>query len=107
MQAPLALALLAWWTWHGQGVLVDGETSLLAWLALAGPFTAVPLLLFATGARRLTLASLGLLQYLAPTLQFLIGVWIYDEPFGSDRAIGFVLIWTALAIYSADSLRRR
>ncbi len=107
LQAPVALVLLAWWTWQGQGVLVDGETGTLAWLLLAGPFTAIPLLLFAIGARRLTLATLGLLQYLGPTLQFLIGVWWYGEPFSADRAVGFVLIWSALAVYSLDSLRKR
>ena len=107
MQAPVAIALLAWWTWQGQGVLVQGDAGTLGWLLLAGPFTAVPLLLFAIGARRLTLATLGLLQYLGPTLQFLIGVWIYGEPFSADRAIGFALIWSALVIYSADGWRKR
>lgn len=107
MQAPIALALLTWWTWQGQGVLVQGDATTLSWLLLAGPFTAIPLLLFANGARQLTLATLGLLQYLGPTLQFLIGVGWYGEPFSTDRAIGFGLIWTALAVYSADAWRRR
>ena len=57
----------------------------------------MPLLLFAAGARRLTLATLGLLQYLGPTLQFLIGVFVYGEPFSAERAVGFALIWLALA----------
>ncbi len=107
MQAPLALALIGWWTWQGRGMLVEGDGATLGWLLLAGPFTAVPLLLFGIGARRLTLATLGLLQYLGPTLQFLIGVFVYHEPFSADRAIGFGLIWAALGLYTADGWRRR
>ena len=80
----------------------DGPT--LTWLLLAGPFTAIPLLLFASGARQLTLATLGLLQYLGPTLQFLIGVFVYGEPFSANRAVGFVLIWAALALYTGESI---
>lgn len=105
MQAPVALALIAWWTWQGTGGLAAHDAPTTAWLLLAGPFTAVPLLLFASGARQLTLATLGLLQYLGPTLQFLIGVFVYDEPFTAQRAVGFALIWLALALYSAESIR--
>jgi chloramphenicol-sensitive protein RarD len=105
MQGPLALGLIAWWTWQGSGGLVAHDGPTLAWLLLAGPFTAIPLLLFAAGARRIPLATLGLLQYLGPTLQFAIGVFVYDEPFSLDRGIGFGLIWLALALYSAESLR--
>jgi len=65
----------------------------------------VPLLLFAAGARRLSLTTLGLLQYVSPTLQFLIGVWVFNEPFSPLRLIGFGLIWAALVLYSIDSLR--
>ena len=74
-------------------------------LLLAGPFTAIPLLLFAAGARRLTMATLGLMQYLGPTIQFAIGVFVYDEPFSLDRGIGFGLIWLALLCYSIDAWR--
>ncbi len=105
MQAPVALLLIGWWTWQGTGGLTGHDAPTLVWLLLAGPFTAVPLLLFATGARRLTLATLGLLQYLGPTLQFLIGVFVYGEPFSAERAVGFALIWLALLIYSAESWR--
>ena len=105
MQGPLALGLLLWWTWQGTGGLMAHDAPTLGWLLLAGPFTAIPLLLFAFGARQLKLATLGLLQYLGPTLQFLIGVLVYGEPFSAERATGFVLIWLALAIYSAESLR--
>jgi chloramphenicol-sensitive protein RarD len=102
--APFALGLLAWWTWHGQGALVQGSASTMGWLLLAGPLTAVPLLLFAAGARRIPMATLGILQYISPSLQMLLGVWLYGEAFNPARAIGFYLIWLALVVYSLDSL---
>jgi chloramphenicol-sensitive protein RarD len=102
--APFALGLLAWWTWHGQGALVQGDAATLGWLLLAGPLTAVPLLLFAAGARRIPMATLGILQYISPSLQMLLGVWLYGEAFDPARAIGFYLIWLALVVYSLDSL---
>lgn len=102
--APIAVPLLAVWTWQGRTALVSADATTLGWLLLAGPLTAVPLLLFAAGARRITLATLGLLQYIGPTLQFALGVWLFREPFEASRLIGFVLIWIALAIYSAESL---
>lgn len=82
-------------------------TSLL--LAMLGAVTAIPLLLFASGARRVTLTTLGLLQYVAPTLQFLTGVFIFGEPFTPQRVIGFGIIWLALAVFTAEGLiiRRR
>ena len=73
-------------------------------LLLTGVITAVPLLLFAMGARRVTLTTLGILQYLAPTLQFLIGVFVYDEPFSQTQLVGFGLIWLALAIYTGEGI---
>jgi chloramphenicol-sensitive protein RarD len=64
--------------------------------------TALPLLLFAAGARRITLTTMGILQYISPSLQFAIGIWLFHEPFASARFIGFVLIWAALVIYSVE-----
>jgi len=107
---PLAGGLLAWWAWHGQGALVQGDPVTMGWLLLSGPLTAIPLLMFAAGARRIPLATMGILQYISPSLQMLVGVWLYGEPFEPARAIGFYLIWAALLIYSAESLwlmRRR
>jgi len=101
----IASGVILWWTWLGTGGLAAHDAPTLVWLLLAGPITAVPLLLFAFGARRISLATLGLLQYLGPTLQFAIGVFVYDEPFSTERGIGFALIWLALAVYSAESLR--
>ncbi len=105
MLSPMALGLLAWWAWHGQGALVQGDAVTIGWLLLAGPLTAIPLLLFGAGARRIPLATLGILQYISPSLQLLLGVWLYGEAFEPARAIGFYLIWIALALYSVDSWR--
>ena len=102
--APFAAGLLAWWAWRGQGALAQGDPSTLGWLLLAGPLTAVPLLLFAAGARRIPMATLGFLQYISPSLQMALGVWLYGEPFDPARAIGFYLIWLALVIYSLDGM---
>ncbi|CAA9412170.1 MAG: Uncharacterized inner membrane protein RarD, partial [uncultured Ramlibacter sp.] len=78
--APLAAGLLAWRASQaGSGLQM--EPGLLALLALAGPLTALPLLLFAAGARRIPMATLGVLQYIAPTIQFALGVWLFHEPF--------------------------
>ena len=74
-------------------------------LVLAGPVTALPLLWFASAARRLRLSTLGLFQYLAPTLALLLAVLLYGEPFTRAHGIAFVLIWSALALYSADALQ--
>jgi chloramphenicol-sensitive protein RarD len=101
--APLAVPALAWLSWHG-GALSHADGATWAWLLFAGPLTAVPLLLFAHGARRVTMATLGLLQYLAPTIQFALAVGLFHEPLKVERLIGFALIWLALALYSAESL---
>jgi len=102
--SPFAVGTLAWWAWHGQGALVQADALTIGWLLLAGPLTAIPLLLFAAGARRIPMATLGILQYISPSLQLLVGVWLYGEVFEPARAIGFYLIWIALVVYSVDSL---
>jgi len=105
LQAPLAVGYLLWLAAQGQGQFAQGDARLDLLLVLGGPFTAVPLLLFAYGARRVTLATLGLLQYLGPTIQFMLGVWVYHEAFSWQRGIGFMLIWAALLVYSVESWR--
>jgi chloramphenicol-sensitive protein RarD len=102
--SPFAAGMLAWWAWHGHGALVQGDALTMGWLLLAGPLTAIPLLLFAAGARRIPMATLGILQYISPSLQMIVGVWLYGEVFEPARAIGFYLIWTALLVYSVESL---
>jgi chloramphenicol-sensitive protein RarD len=105
---PLAAAYVVWLTMHGENVFIntDSNTTRLLLMA-AGPTTAIPLLLFASGARQIPLSVLGLLQYLSPTLQFLLGVWIFHEAFTADRLVGFALIWLALALFAAEGLLRK
>ena len=85
--APVAAVVLGWWAWQGQ----------------------VPLLLFAAGARLIPMSTLGILQYISPSLQFALGVWLFHEPFEPARLVGFVLIWAALLVYSMEGwwTRRR
>ncbi len=108
---PLALIYVLWLTWHGQNTFVNSDADGTRWLlAAAGPITAIPLLLFAAGARKIPMAALGLLQYLSPTMQALLGVWVFHEAFPAARLAGFAIIWTALALYVAEGLwagRRR
>lgn len=101
---PFALAYLAWLTLQAQTAFPTSPASLQWLLIAAGPITAIPLLLFAAGARRIPMATLGLLQYIAPSLQLLLGVWLYQESFSQERLLGFIAIWTALLIYSAEGL---
>ena len=100
---PVAASLLVWWHCTGQGALgrVDAWHHFL--VLSVGVVTAVPLLLFAYGAQRIRLVSLGLLQYLAPTVQFLIGRWIYQEKFSSVQFQAYMLIWCGLVVYTADA----
>ena len=76
-------------------------------LAFGGVLTALPLLFFAGAARRIALSTMGLIQYVAPTLQFLVGVFIYHEDFTPQRVVGFSIIWLALIIYSTSSLMQK
>jgi chloramphenicol-sensitive protein RarD len=107
--APVAAGLLAWRTSQGDSAFA-GDTALLGLLVLSGPLTALPLLLFAAGARRIPLTTLGVLQYIGPSIQFVLGVWLFREPLGGPRLAGFMLIWLALVVYTGESLlsmRRR
>jgi chloramphenicol-sensitive protein RarD len=101
---PLAFGYLFWLALYQQNAFVDASASLRWLLVAAGPVTAVPLLLFAASARRIPLSLLGLLQYIGPTIQLLLGVWLYHEPFAPAKATGYALIWTALALYTAELL---
>ena len=102
-----ALGILLFAEATGKGVY--GHTDLITTilLSLVGIVTAVPLLFFATGARRVPLSTMGLLQYVSPTIQFFIGVFLFGEPFSHQRLIGFSMIWIALAIFTAESLLHR
>ncbi len=102
--APLALAYLAWRHVEGAGVLGRDDLPTHLLVASAGLVTAVPLLLFAYGAKRVRLSTLGLLQYLAPSVQLGLGIWVYHEPFSRARLVSFSFIWAALVLYTADNL---
>jgi chloramphenicol-sensitive protein RarD len=104
--SPFAIALLAWVEFNGSGAFGHASSVTNALLVGSGLVTALPLALFAFGARLIPFSTLGLLQYLGPTLQFLIGVLVFHEPFPAARAVGFVMIWSALALYAADGLWR-
>jgi chloramphenicol-sensitive protein RarD len=107
---PAAAALLLWRAHTGEGALGRVDLRLHLFVLSTGIITAVPLTLFAYGARRLRLATLGLLQYIAPTAQFFIGLLVYHEPFDGAQLQAYALIWCGLAVYSADAFwaqRRR
>lgn len=104
--SPFALGWLLWCEAQGSGAFGHTGAGLAALMVGSGLVTALPLALFAYGARLIPLSTVGLLQYVGPTLQFLIGVLVFREDFPHSRAIGFVVIWSALAIYAADSLWR-
>ncbi|UCE31063.1 MAG: EamA family transporter RarD [Burkholderiales bacterium] len=103
---PFALLGLALLAGHGESAFGAGSTSTRLLLIASGPLTSIPLLLFAAGARRIPFSLLGLLQYVGPTLHVIIGYWLFGVPFGADKLIGFSLIWSALALYTAEGLWR-
>lgn len=102
-----ALAFLAWQELNGGGGLgrVDAWTTLL--LVGTGVITVVPLLWFASAAQRIPLSMLGIIQYISPTLMFILGLAVYHEPFDLNKLIGFSLIWAALATYTAEGMLHR
>lgn len=105
---PLALVYVVWLTLHGQNAFLNTDSNTTrVLLVAAGPITAIPLLLFAAGARQIPLSVLGLLQYLSPTLQFLLGVWLFHEHFDAGKLLGFALIWAALALFAGEGLLNR
>src|SRR5690606_1156899 len=99
------LAYLLWLGSAGSGQF-PGDGWMLFLLLSAGPVTAAPLVLFAAGWRRLRMVTMSLLQFLSPTLQFLMAVLLWDEVFTGAHGIAFACIWTAIAIYSIENLRR-
>jgi chloramphenicol-sensitive protein RarD len=107
-----AIAVVAWGEMHGQGGFLP-LNGVDAWgagadalLIFGGALTALPLIGFAFAVRRVPLSVVGLLQYIAPTLQFLTGVFVFHEAFDQQRLVGFVLIWIGLAIFASESVWR-
>ncbi|MEM7140915.1 MAG: EamA family transporter RarD [Actinomycetota bacterium] len=105
VMAPFALAVLAWRAGTGDGVIGASVPWRDLWLLGAGVMTAAPLLLFASAARRIELWLVGMLQFIAPTLQFILGAIVWDESWSGGQAVGYVLIWAALAIFAVDLVR--
>lgn len=103
---PIVVAYLVWLHVQGTGAFstISGATDLL--LAGAGVATSLPLMGFAFGARRIRLVTLGLLQYAAPTIAFLLGVFVFNEPFTVDRLVTFGCIWGALVLYTGEGIWR-
>ncbi len=103
--SPFAIGWVIWIAARGEMVfLADAQATWL--LLLAGVVTAVPLMLYANGAKLLRLTTIAILQYIAPTMIFLTAVFVFGEPFGAARAVAFPMIWAALVIYTGSMLRR-
>jgi chloramphenicol-sensitive protein RarD len=103
---PAAAAYLVWRAQQGTLAFGHGGWRRDLLLLAAGPVTTIPLLLFTGAVRRLRLATMGLLQYISPSLQLLLAVFLYGEPFGGPRTVAFVLIWCALLVYALHNWRR-
>lgn len=106
MLIPAALLYLLWLTVHQQNAFITAPSFQQGLMIAAGPITAIPLILFAVGARRIPMATLGLLQYMSPSLQLILGVWLYNEPFDHARMLGFIGIWAGLIVYSGEGIWR-
>jgi chloramphenicol-sensitive protein RarD len=104
---PIAGGYLIWLGIAGQATFASHGVGHPFLLASAGPVTAVPLLLFAGAASRIPLSTIGLMQYLTPTIQFIIGVTVRHEPLGAVRLAGFGLVWISLIVFTIDSMSRR
>ncbi|MDF3050480.1 MAG: protein rarD [Pseudonocardia sp.] len=105
--APVAAAYLVALQLAGTGTLTGHGAGHVALLLAAGPVTAVPLLLYGASARRIPLSTVGMLQYLAPTIQFLLGLLVFGEAMPPERWAGFGLVWLALVLFTVDLIRSR
>ena len=102
---PLAVLWLFQFDGGGGAVWGEGTARDIGLLLLAGPLTAFPLILFALAAKRLTFTTVGMMQYIGPTLQFLLAIVVFREVFGPTHSVAFGFIWTALLVFSLDSLK--
>lgn len=103
---PLAIAFMVYQLIQGQGLFLGGTSDTLL-LFGCGLVTAFPLLLYGNGAKRLRLSTIAMMQYIAPTMIFLLAVFVFQEPFGGEKLIAFGFIWTSLAIFSFSLLTTR
>ncbi len=104
---PFALIYLAFVQWDGTGAFLHEGTLVTILLIGAGAVTTIPLLMFASAARQIPLTVVGLLQYITPTMQFLLGVFVYKEPFSHTQLIGFGIVWVALIIFWIENFLAR
>lgn len=104
---PVAFGFLIWLQFNGGNTFLELGITHALWMASAGIVTAVPLLAFGVAIVRLPLTTLGMLQYIGPTIQFFVGVWILQEPMPTERFMGFVITWIALMILTVDALNNR
>ena len=104
--APVMLVYLAWTLHTGSFAFGTLGLKVDAFLVASGAITAIPLVLFAYGVRRVPLSTIGILQYLGPSLQLITGVFVFHEPFTQTQLIGFGLIWVALLVYAGEGLWR-
>ena len=105
--APLALLYLGWLSLQGTSSFGAVAWTTEVTIMGTGVISMVPLVLFAFATRRLTYTTLGLLQYVAPTCQFLMGWLVFGEPFAGIRIVGFLLIWAGIACYTVSTIRRQ
>ncbi|WP_077147033.1 EamA family transporter RarD [Sphingopyxis sp. KK2] len=103
---PLSLVAAGWYIWIGDGRGFGSDMGISWLLAAGGVVTAVPLLLFATAARKMSYAALGFVQYLAPSIVFLLSLFVFGEPLKPAQLVCFLLIWTSIAVFSFDMWRK-
>jgi chloramphenicol-sensitive protein RarD len=103
---PFALLYLGWFAARGEATYPELPLTMQLLIIASGPVTALPLLFFAAAARRIPLSTLGLIQYLGPSVQLLLAIFLFGEPFGGAKALGFAAIWAALVLYTGDMLWR-
>ncbi len=104
--APAALGYMVWLDRAGAAHFLEGVSFDTGMLLGCGVVTAVPLVLYANGAKLLRLSTIAIMQYIAPTMIFLTAVFVFEEPFGTARAVAFPLIWAALVVYTASMVRQ-
>jgi chloramphenicol-sensitive protein RarD len=104
LRFPIALGFVIMREADGSGSMTRGGWTQLLLLSCAGPVTAMPLLLFGAGVRRIALSTAGFLQYIAPSIMFVMSVFYWHEPFDRNTLVSFVCIWSALVLYTGEGL---
>lgn len=104
---PVAMAIAGWYAMSPQGSAFGQDAAMTGLIIFSGVVTAVPLLLFAIAARRMDYSTLGFLQYIAPTIVFFLGLFVFEQPLAPVKLVSFVLIWIAVAIFASDLWAKR